>query len=127
MRKPGTKRTPAEAPARKTTATLDLDSHQTRMVAFLAERLGGTTDDVLEFLVTAGLYVAQLDPMAEGRVADGLDRIYDGTDIATDVMNELRDIECNRKWQVEAFVASFTRPRVVGDWRGEPRPVQAEA
>ena len=27
----------------------------------------------------------------------------------------------------EAFVASFTRPRVVGDWRGEPRPVQAEA
>lgn len=124
MRKPGTKRTPA---ARRTAATLDLDSHQTRMVAFLAERLGGTTDDVLEFLVTAGLYVAQLDPMAEGRVADGLDRIFDGTDIATEVMNELRDLECNRQWEVEAFVSSFTRPRIRGDWRGQRSPAEAEA
>ena len=105
-----------------TEASLALDVHQARMVAFLRERLGGTTDEVLEFLVTAGLYAIQLDELAEPRVADGVGWIYSGTGIATSIMNGLGEIDSEVRNDVVDFVGQHWRPRMMGGWRGGPEP-----
>lgn len=105
-------------------ATLALDPYQRQMVAFLAERLGGATDDVLDFLVTAGLYVLQLDAMAEGRVRDGVEQIYGESTVPKAIMDELVDLECNVQNEVDAFLCRAFRPRMTGDWRGVAAAVE---
>ncbi|MHB1046636.1 MAG: hypothetical protein ACYC4P_11555 [Thermoanaerobaculia bacterium] len=118
-----------QTPTPKTTATLTLDEHQTRTVALLARRLGGTTDEVIEFLATLGLFTLGLDEVAYGRVDDGVDRIFDGPggELANSTMASLGDIECNLRNKAAEFFGKLTRPRMTGDWRGEPKAEQAEA
>ncbi len=101
-----------------TTATLTLDDHQTNTVAALATRLGGSADEVLEFLVTVGMYVLQLDELAEGRVRRGVEKLYGDSEIANAIMGDLVDLECNVKNEVWDFKIRTTRPRMAGDWRG---------
>ena len=108
-------------------SAVNLDAHQKDMVAFLQTRLGGTSDEVIEFLVTCGLYVLQLDELAEGRVRRGIKQLYGDSETSTSIMNDLVDIECNVKNEVLNFKARALRPRMCGDWRGETAPSPAEA
>ena len=110
-----------------TEAKLALDVHQARMVAFLRERLGATDDEVLEFLVTAGLYAIQLDELAEPRVFDGVGCIYSGTEIATSIQNGLGEVGLDVRNDVIEFLGRHWRPRMMSGWRGGPEPARPAA
>ncbi len=106
---------------------INLDEHQTRTLGILAARLGGSQSEVIEFLVTVGLYVLQLDELAEGRVRRGIEQLYGDSELSTAIMNDLVDLECNVKNEVWDFKVRTLRPRMTGDWRGQPAPSPAEA
>ena len=116
-----------KTPTPKTTAAIALDKHQTERVAFLASRLGGTTDEVFEFLVTVGLHVLQLDPAADSRIADGVERLFGEDEVGDKVVEALRALDTEARFGMADFLAAIDRPRMLGDWRGEPKPAEAEA
>jgi hypothetical protein len=105
---------------------INLDEEQWRAVAVAQARLGGTTAEVLEFLVTVGLYTLQLDPLANGRVRSGVEALF-GEPLAATIMTELGDLESNLQNEAADFKIRNLRPRMAGDWRGEPLPAPAQA
>ena len=101
---------------------LNLDEHQVRAIEAMADRLGGTPNEVVEFLVTTGLYVLQFDELAEGRVRRGVERLFGDSEISKAIMGDLVDLECNVKNEVWNFKVRTLRPRMAGDWRGVAQP-----
>jgi len=105
---------------------IELDVDQWRAVAMMRNRLDGTAAEVLEFLVTVGLFTLQLDPLARGRVRSGVNALFDEP-LATAIMNDLGDLECNLENEAADFKIRNLRPRMAGDWRGAPLPEPARA
>ncbi len=114
-------------PPPATTVRIALDDHQTKTVALLARRLGGSPDEVLEYLATVGLFALGLDGSAYTRVDDGVARIFGEGTVATEIMGFLADCENEACNVAGSAIARLERPRMFGDWRGERKPVQAEA
>ena len=110
-----------------TTVRIALDEHQTRTVALLARRLGGSTDEVLEYLATVGLFALGLDDSAYTRVDDGVAGIFGEGKVATDIMGLLADCENEARNVAGSAIARLERPRMFGDWRGQPKPEPAPA